>query len=75
MQKPTWKVIKTKPDAVIPNKRIEDSGYDVYTTQKKSVLLLPNEQFMFDTGLSMSIDNGWGICFWEKGGFGNKGLS
>ena len=75
MSKPLWKVVPTHKLSQIPTKRLEDSGYDVYTVQEEDVMLLQGEKFNFNTGLIMEIDQEWGIFFWEKGGFGNKNLS
>lgn len=75
MQKPTWKVLLNNPKAIMPSKKEEDSGFDVYTVQEEDVMLLHGEKFNFNSGLIMEIEKEWGIFFWEKGGFGNKNLS
>ena len=74
MEKPVLKVFLMNEDAVFPSKRDEDSGYDIYTTQKEDVVLLHGEKFNFPTGLKTEVAKEWGIILREKGGMGNKNI-
>lgn len=75
MEKPVLKVLLLREDAVLPTKRKEDSGYDIYTTQQDDVVLLQGEKYNFATGLKTEVPNDWGIILKEKGGMGNKNVS
>jgi dUTP pyrophosphatase len=63
---------KTRPDAIIPTKRGEDAGFDVYTNEE--IILKPFSKHLFSTGIQYyTADNYWLMAF-DRGSTGSKGL-
>lgn len=74
MEKITLKWRKINPKAVVPTKRLEDAGFDIYTIDGPTVIK-PHETKMFNTGLvSMFGRNIVGIVK-ERGSTGSIGMS
>lgn len=65
---------KVEPNAVIPTKRDEDAGYDVYTCETETIVIEPNSTRMIDTGLAIGCSQDYFPKFFDKGGFGSKGI-
>lgn len=59
--------------AVIPSKRPEDSGFDIYTIEDE-VTLLPSQKYLFKTGLCYSIDKNHWLLAYDRGSTGSKGI-
>jgi dUTP pyrophosphatase len=60
---------------IIPTKRDEDVGYDIYADLKTHFILKPHETFMFPTGLSVVLPNGYWLRLAERGSTAKYGLS
>lgn len=63
------------PEARIPEKRLEDAGYDLYTVEEDSVAMSPGEIRVFRTGIRSRIPEGYFVSFRERGSTGKIGLS
>ena len=64
---------KLTPNATIPTKRVEDAGFDIYTTES-DVLLQPHEKHLFKTGLAYWIDKEHWLMGVDRGSTGSRGL-
>lgn len=60
--------------AKIPNKRVEDAGLDIYTTDDECVLK-PGETKFFGTGLKSAFPSNYWVEIKERGSTGAVGLS
>lgn len=65
---------KTKPNAIIPTKREEDAGYDVYTCETETIVIKPCSFKMIDTGIAIACNKSYFPKFFDKGGMGSKGI-
>ena len=66
---------KDDENAIIPSKRMEDAGYDVYMLKPgHSVEIKPGETKMLDTGLKASFPINFVLLGRERGSTGTKGL-
>lgn len=65
---------KTKPNAIIPTKRDEDAGYDIYTCETETIVIPPNTTRMIDTGIAIACNQAYFPKFFDKGGMGSKGV-
>lgn len=69
------KFAKVRPDAIIPSKRVEDMGYDIYANFPDDFMVIhPNETRMIPTGIASCCDSGYGFFLKERGSTGTKGL-
>lgn len=66
---------KLRDNAVIPSKRNEDGGYDIYTTFEGTMTLYPGDIFLFPTGLVSAFDKKYRMVLKERGSSGSKGMS
>ena len=66
-----WKKLDDK--AVLPTKRDEDAGFDIYTTEDY-ICLFPGEKHLFKTGLAYSIDKGYWLLAFDRGSTGSRGI-
>lgn len=78
--KPTKKVLyfaKVKPDAVIPSKRKEDAGYDLYANfEGQDIILKKGVPTLVGTGIASSFDPSYYLnCKHERGSTGKVGMS
>lgn len=64
---------KLNPKAVLPTKRDEDAGFDIYTIEDQ-VVIGPHEKHLFSTGLQYSITDGYYLLGFDRGSTGSKGL-
>ena len=66
---------RLSPKAVVPSKRDEDAGYDIYTIEN-DVWIKPFEKRLMSTGLSYAMDEN--SPFWlfvvDRGSTGSRGL-
>ena len=70
------KFAKVRPDAIIPNKRDEDMGYDIYACFDEDYILLnPHETKLIPTGIASACDPGYGFLLFERGSTGSKGIA
>jgi dUTP pyrophosphatase len=65
---------KTKENAIIPTKRLEDAGYDIYTCETETIVIPPNSTRMIDTGIAIACHHTYFPKFFDKGGMGSKGV-
>lgn len=67
---------KVKPDAIIPTKRDEDAGYDLYPCfEEDFVEILPNETKLIPLGVASAFDADKVLFLKERGSSGSKGMS
>ena len=67
---------RLRPGAVIPSKRAEDAGYDVYACLDSDWLELgPHETKPLPTGIASAFSADWYFHIGERGSTGAKGIS
>lgn len=67
---------KMKEDAIIPTKRKEDAGYDLYPCFEEDYLeILPHETKIVPTGVASAFDPQYVVFLKERGSTGIKGMS
>lgn len=72
----TVKFARTKPDAIIPTKRIEDAGYDVYACFEEDYMIIPpHTTIMIPTGIASACDTDYCFVLKERGSTGTKGMA
>lgn len=70
------KFAKVRPDAKIPNKRIEDMGFDIYACFDEDYIKIgPHETKLIPTGIASSCDAKYGFLLRERGSTGSKGIA
>lgn len=70
------KFAKVKPDAIIPSKRDEDMGFDIYACFDEDYILInPHETKLIPTGIASACDPGYGFLLFERGSTGSKGIA
>ena len=65
---------KTDPNAIIPTKRSEDSGYDLYACSTETIVIEPCSTELIDTGIATAVSEDWFIKLFDKGGMGSLGI-
>lgn len=68
------KFAKINDKAIIPTKRNEDAGYDIYTIDK-DIVLQPHQTMAFHTGLVSEFSPSWVGIIKERGSTAKYGLS
>lgn len=68
------KFAKINNEAIIPTKRNEDAGYDIYTVDK-DIVLQPHQTVAFHTGLVSEFSPAWVGIVKERGSTAKYGLS
>ena len=67
---------KTNPNAIIPTKRDEDAGYDIYPCfEEEYMRILPHETVMIPTGIASACDSDYCFVLKERGSTGTKGIA
>ena len=70
------KFAKVRPDAIIPDKRDEDMGFDIYACFDKDYMVInPHETKLIPTGIASACDPGYGFLLFERGSTGSKGIA
>ena len=70
------KVKQLNPKSIIPSKREEDAGYDLYGVfEEEFQVLQPGEVTLIPTGLAVQIPIGWVLYVAERGSTGSKGIA
>lgn len=64
---------KTNDLGIIPSKRPEDAGFDIYSCID-SYLLMPGEKHLFPTGIAAAAEPGWWLLAFDRGSTGSKGI-
>ena len=66
---------KTKEGAVVPSKRDEDVGFDIYACFEEDwIEIPPHTSKLIPTGIASAFDKEWGVVFRERGSTGVKNL-
>ncbi len=74
MMKLYW--AKTNSNAVLPSKREEDAGYDLYPCFEEDYLeILPLHTVLVPLGIASAFDSNYVIFIKERGSTGIKGMS
>lgn len=72
----TVKFAKIRPTAIIPTKREEDAGYDIYANFDEDYMTInPHETKMIPTGIASACDIAYCFILKERGSTGTKGLA
>ena len=67
---------KVKPDAIIPSKREEDAGFDVYACfDEDYMVIFPHETKLIPTGIAGCCDKDYCFIAKERGSTGSKGMA
>ena len=70
------KFAKVRPDAIIPSKRDEDMGFDIYACFDEDYIVInPHETKLIPTGIASACDSGYGFLLFERGSTGSKGIA
>lgn len=64
---------KLRPEAIVPTKREEDAGFDIYTTIDYDILM-PGEKRLYPTGLAAAPEKGYWLMGFDRGSTGSKGI-
>ena len=74
--KTTVKFAKVKEGAIIPSKRKEDAGYDIYPCFEQDYIKIePHETVMIPTGIASSFSEDYVMELKERGSTGTKGIA
>lgn len=72
----TVKFAKVRPTAIIPTKREEDAGYDIYANFEEDYMLInPHETKMIPTGIASACDTDYCFILKERGSTGTRGMA
>lgn len=67
---------KMHPDAIIPTKREEDAGYDLYARfDQESLLIQPGEIKLISTKIATAFDKNFVMVIKERGSTGSIGMA
>lgn len=67
---------RVKDKAIIPSKRDEDMGFDIYACFDEDYIeILPHETKLIPTGIASACDPGYGFVLFERGSTGSKGIA
>lgn len=70
------KFAKIKPNAIIPTKRPEDAGYDVYPCfDEKYIIIKPHTTVIIPTGIASACDTDYCFVLHERSSTGTKGIA
>ena len=70
------KFAKVRPNAIIPSKRDEDMGFDIYACfDEDCIAIYPHETKLIPTGIASSCDPDYGFVLRERGSTGSKGIA
>ena len=72
----TVKFAKVRPTAIIPTKREEDAGYDIYANFDEDYMTInPHETKMIPTGIASACDTAYCFILKERGSTGTTGIA
>ena len=67
---------RVQPDAIIPSKRDEDAGYDLYCNFKdESIIIQPNTIALIPTGIAVAFNSDYVLIVKERSSTGAKGMA
>lgn len=70
------KFAKVHPNAIIPSKRDEDMGFDIYACFDEDYIVInPHETKLIPTGIASACDSAYGFLVFERGSTGSKGIA
>lgn len=70
------KFAKVHPNAIIPSKRDEDMGFDIYACFDEDYIVInPHETRLVPTGIASACDSDYGFLVFERGSTGSKGIA
>lgn len=70
------KFAKVRQDAIIPSKRNEDMGFDIYACFDEDYIeIKPHETKLISTGIASSCSPDYGFLVFERGSTGSKGIA
>ena len=70
------KFAKVHPNAIIPSKRDEDMGFDIYACfDEDYIVIQPHETKLIPTGIASACDSDYGFLVFERGSTGSKGIA
>lgn len=66
---------KVKENGIIPTKKDEDAGYDIYACFKEdNMLIKPSETKLIPTGIASAVSSEYYLQVQERGSTGSKGI-
>mgnify|MGYP000734891585 FL=1 len=72
----TVKFAKVRPTAVIPTKRDEDAGFDIYADFEDDFIIIdPHTTTLIPTGIASACDVDYCFILKERGSTGSKGIA
>lgn len=70
------KFAKVHPNAIIPSKRDEDMGFDIYACFDDDYIVInPHETKLIPTGIASACNPKYGFLVFERGSTGSKGIA
>lgn len=70
------KFAKVKPNAIIPSKKEEDAGYDIYACFDEDFIIIePHTIKMIPTGIASAFSDDYVMVLKERGSTGTKGMA
>jgi dUTP pyrophosphatase len=70
------KFAKVKEGAIVPSKRDEDMGFDIYACFDEDYMAIkPHETKLIPTGIASACDPRYGFVLFERGSTGSKGMA
>lgn len=67
---------KVKPNAIVPSKRVEDAGFDIYPCfEDEYIIISPHETKLIPTGIASVCNNDYAFILKERGSTGTKGMA
>lgn len=70
------KFAKVHPNAIIPSKRDEDMGFDIYACFDEDYMVInPHETRLIPTGIASACSSDYGFLVFERGSTGSKGIA
>lgn len=72
----TVKFARVRPTAVIPTKRDEDAGFDIYADFEDDFIIIdPHTTTLIPTGIASACDADYCFILKERGSTGSKGIA
>ena len=72
----TVKFAKVKEGAIIPSKRDEDAGFDIYACFHEDYMVInPHESKLIPTGIASACSPEYALILRERGSTGSKGIA
>lgn len=65
---------KVNPKAIIPSKKDEDAGYDIYACVDGDITIEPHTTKLIPTGIAAAVSEGYYLQVQERGSTGSKGI-